>query len=92
MSSKKIYFYFFSRYNIKMLEVTIGNCQKCDLETIIDWIIKSCKTTHLEFLKLKEKLGLYPNKVICNEQEFISTSEEIFKVEKVFTQHDVENK
>ena len=54
-------------------------------------IIKSCKTTNLEFLKLKEKLGLCLYEVICDEQEFISTSEEIFK-EKVITQHDVENK
>ena len=75
-----------------MLEITIRNCQKCDLETIIDRIIKSWKTTNLEFLKLKEKLGLYPNKVICDEQEFISTSEESFKEENIFTQHDVENK
>ena len=118
---------FFSRHNIKMLEITIDNCQKCDLETIIDpnnsqyfwvnrrdleieskrnWqvifnkhknslrqkyrkeltpnstfqlnkifvrnylferINKSCKTTNLELLKLKEKLDLYPNKVICDE-------------------------
>ena len=49
-------------------------------------IIKNCKTTNLEFLKLKEKLGLCPYKVICDEQEFISTSEEIS------TQNDVENK
>ena len=33
MSLKKI---FFSRHNIKMLEITIDNCHKCDLETIID--------------------------------------------------------
>ena len=124
-----------------MLEITIGNCRKCDLETIIDpnnsqdfWInrrdleieskrnwqaifnkckdssrekyrkeltpnitfqpdkifvrndlfekiIKNCKATNLEFLKLKEKLGL----CLYDEQGFISTSEEIF------TQHDVEN-
>ena len=142
--------YFFSGYNIRMLEITIDNCQKCDLEGIIDsnsqyfWInrrdleieskhnwqaifdkckdssrqkyrkeltpnitfqpnkifvrndlfekiIKSCKTTNLEFLKLKEKLGLCLYEVICDEQEHISTSEEIFK-EKVITQHDVENK
>ena len=125
-----------------MLEITIHNCYKCDLETIIDpnnsqnfWInkrvleiestrnwqaifdkckdslrkkyrnqltpnitfqpnkifgrnnlfekiINSCKTTNLEFLKLKEKLGLCLYEVICDEQEFISTSEEIFKEEK----------
>ena len=55
-------------------------------------IIKSCKATNLEFLKLKEKLGLCLYEVICDEQEFILTSEEIFKEEKVFTQHDVKNK
>ena len=27
---------FFSWYNIKILEVTIDNCHKCDLETILD--------------------------------------------------------
>ena len=123
---KNIYF-FCSRCNIKMSEIRIDNCQKCDLETIIDpnnsqyywvnrrdleieskrnWqvifnkhknslrqkyrkeltpnstfqlnkifvrnylferINKSCKTINLELLKLKEKLDLYPNKVICDE-------------------------
>ena len=38
----------------------------------------------------KKNLCFY--EVICDEQEFISTSEEIFKEEKFFTQHDVENK
>ena len=135
-----------------MLEITVGNCQKCDLETMIDlnnnqyfWvnrrdleieskrnqevifdkykaslsqkyrkeltpnitfqpnkifvrndlferIIKSCKTTNLEFLKLKEKLGLCLYEDICDEQELILMSEEIFKEEKIITQHDVENK
>ena len=55
-------------------------------------IIKSCKTGNLEFLKLKEKLGLCLYKVICDEQEFISTSKEMFKEEEIFTQYDVENK
>ena len=113
-----------------MLEITIGDCQKCDLETINSqcfWInrrdleieskriwqvifdkykdsssqkyrkeltpsitfqpnkilvrndlfqriIKSCDINNLEFLKLKEKLGLCLYKVI-DEQEFISASE-----------------
>ena len=115
-----------------MLKITIDNCYKCGLETIVDpnnsqyfWInrrdleierkrnwqvifgkckyssrqkyrkkltqniifqpnkifvrndlferiIKNCKATNLEFLKLKEKLGSYPNNIICDEQEFIS--------------------
>ena len=59
---------------------------------LFEKIIKSCKTTNLEFLKLKEKLGLCLYEVICDEQEFILTSEEIFKEEKIFTQHDAENK
>ena len=52
---------------------------------LFEKIIKSCKTTNLEFLKVKEKLGLCLHEIICDEQEFISTSDEIF------TQHDVEN-
>ena len=54
-------------------------------------IIKNCKTTNLEFLKPKEKLGLCLYEVICDEQELISTSEELFKEEKFFA-HDLENK
>ena len=54
---------------------------------------KSCKTTNLAFLKLKEKLRLCLYEDICDEQELISMmSEEIFKEEKIITQHDVENK
>ena len=34
-------------------------------------IIKSCKATNLEFLKLKEKLGFCPYEDICDEKEFI---------------------
>ena len=135
-----------------MLEITIDNCYKCDLETINDpnnshyfWInirdleiatkcnwqvifdkykdlwtqkyrkeltpnitfqpnkifgrndlfekiIKSCKATNLEFLKLKEKLGLCFYEDISDEQELILMSEEIFKEERLTTQCDVENK
>ena len=129
-----------------MLEITIDNCYKCDLETINDsnnnqyfWInrrdleietkrnwqvifgkykdlstqkcrreltpnitfqsnkifvrnylfkkiIKSCKANNLQFLKLKEKLGLCLYEDICDEKEFILMSEESF------IEHDVENK
>ena len=120
-----------------MLDITIANCYKCDLETINDpynsqylWInrrdleietkcnwqaifdkykdlltqkyrkeltpsitfqpnkifvrndlfekiIKSCKATNLDFLKLKEKLGLCLYEDICDEKEFILMSEKI---------------
>ena len=135
-----------------MLEITIDNCNKCDLETINDpnnsqyfWIntrdleietkrkwqaifdkckdsstrkyrkeltpditfqpnkifarnylfekiIKSCKATNLEFLKLKEKLGLCLCEDICDKQELTLMLEEMFKEEKVFIQPDDENK
>ena len=55
-------------------------------------IIKSCKATNLEFLKLKEKLGLCFFEDICDEQKLSSMSKKIIKEEKSFTQHDVENK
>ena len=50
-------------------------------------IIKSCKVTNLEFLKLKEKLALCLYEDICGEQELILMSEE-----KIITQRDVQNK
>ena len=53
---------------------------------LFEKIIKSCKATNSEFLKLKEKLGLCLYKGICDEKELISKSEESF------IQHDVENK
>ena len=59
---------------------------------LFEKIIKICKATNLEFLKVKEKLGLCLYEDICDEQELILMSEEIFKEEKIITQHDVENK
>ena len=59
---------------------------------LFEKIIKSCKAINLEFLKLKGNLDLCLYQAICNERELISMSEEIFKEEKIFTQHDVENK
>ena len=52
---------------------------------LFEEIIKSCKATNLEFLKLKEKLGLCLYEAICDEQELISMSEEIFKEEKILS-------
>ena len=53
---------------------------------LFEKIIKSCKETNLEFLKLKEKLSLCLYEDICNEQEFILMSE------KIIIHHDIENK
>ena len=35
---------------------------------LFEKIIKSCKASNLEFLKLKEKLGLCPYEDICDEK------------------------
>ena len=61
-------------------------------DDLLEKVIKSCKATNLEFLKLKEKLGLCLYEDICDEQELISTSEEVFKEQNIFIQHDIENK
>ena len=53
---------------------------------LFEKIIKSCKATNSEFLKLKEKLGLCFYEDIWDEKEFILMSEESF------IQHNVENK
>ena len=58
---------------------------------LFEKVIKSFKVTNLKFLKLQEKLGLCFYEDIFDEQELISPSEEIFKEEKCFTRHDVEN-
>ena len=42
---------------------------------LFEKIIKSCKATNLEFLKLKEKLGLCIYEEICDEKEFILMSD-----------------
>ena len=45
---------------------------------LFEKIIKSCKATNLEFLKLKEKLGLCLYEDICDEQELISMSRKFY--------------
>ena len=38
---------------------------------LFEKVIKGCKATNVEFLMLKEKLGLCPYGVICDKQEFV---------------------
>ena len=45
---------------------------------LFEKIIKSCKSTNLDFLKLKEKIGLCLYEEVCDEKEFILMSEESF--------------
>ena len=50
---------------------------------LFERIIKSCKATNVEFLMLKEKLGLCPYEVICNEEDFILMPEIQNDIEKL---------
>ena len=50
---------------------------------LFERIIKSCKATNVEFLMLKEKLGLCPYEVICNEKDFILIPEIQNDIEKL---------
>ena len=45
---------------------------------LFEKVIKSCKATNLQFLKLKEKLGLCLYEDICHEKEFILMSEKFY--------------
>ena len=45
---------------------------------LFEKIIKSCKATNLEFLKLEEKLGLCIYEEICDEKKFTLMSEKKF--------------
>ena len=57
---------------------------------LFERIIKSCKATNAEFLMLKEKLGLCPYEVICDEKEFIlmpETQDDIEGLKKKIKNH-----
>ena len=41
-------------------------------------MIKSCKATNLEFLKLRKKLGLCLYEEICDEQEYFNIRKKFY--------------
>ena len=57
---------------------------------LFEKIIESCKATNAEFLMLKEKLGICPYGVICNEQEFILMPEIQDTDKELIKESDVE--
>ena len=57
---------------------------------LFEQVIKSCKATNAEFLMLKEKLGICPYGVICNEQEFILMPEIQDTDKELIKESDVE--
>ena len=49
---------------------------------LFEKVIKSCKATSLEFLKLKEKLDLCLYEVICGEQNLFQRQKKFLKKKK----------
>ena len=58
---------------------------------LFEKIIKSCKATNLEFLKLKGKVGLCIYEEICDEKEFILISEKTYTTWLLYTFYTKEN-
>ena len=59
---------------------------------LVERKIESCKKSPKIFLKLKKKLGLDPDVVICDEQDIISALQVAFEGEIIVTQHCFKNK
>ena len=53
---------------------------------------KHCRKTSEKMLKFKQKLGLDPCKITCDEQDIISALQVVFGGEIIHTQYCIENK
>ena len=59
---------------------------------LVERKIKSRRNAPGKFLKFKEKLGLDPYKITCDEQDIISTLQVAFEVEIIHTQYCIYKK
>ena len=59
---------------------------------LVERKIKSCRKTSEKFLKFKEKLGLDPYAVTCDEQDIISALQIAFEGEIIHSQYCIKNK
>ena len=67
-------------------------CRRFVRNDLVERKIKSCGKASEKFLKFKEKLGLDPDIVTCDEQDFISALQIAFEGEIIRTQYCIENK
>ena len=58
---------------------------------LVEIKIKSCRKASEKFLKLKEKIGLDPYKINCDEQDIISAVQVAFEGEIVHNQYCIKN-
>ena len=59
---------------------------------LVEKKFKSCRKSPKRFLEFKQKLGLDPYVVTCDEQDIINTLQVVFEEEIIFTQYCIENK
>ena len=58
---------------------------------LVEIKIKSCRKASEKFLKLKEKIGLDPYKITCDEQDIVSAVQVAFEGEIIHTQYCIKN-
>ena len=58
---------------------------------LVEIKIKSCRKASEKFLKLKEKIGLDPYKITCDEQDIVSAVQVAFGGEIIHTQYCIKN-
>ena len=68
------------------------HCRRFVWNDLVERKIKSCRKASEEFLKFKEKLGLDPYEITCDEQDIISTLQLAFEGEFIQIQYCIENK
>ena len=62
-------------------------CRRFVWNDLVERKIKSCRKASEKFLKFKEKLGLDPYKITCDEQDIISALQVAFENEIIHTQY-----
>ena len=59
---------------------------------LVEKKFKSCRKSPKRFLEFKQKSGLDPYVVTCDEQDIINTLQVVFEGDVIFTQYCIENK
>ena len=67
-------------------------CRKFVQNDLVERRIKSCSKSSKKFLEFKNKLGLDPDVVTCDEQDIISVLQIAFEREIILTQHYIKKK
>ena len=81
------------KYRYKLMPNTeFQPCRRFVRNDLVERKIKSCRKSSKKFQNSKEKLGLDPDVVTCDEQYIISALQVVFEGEIILTQYCIENK